>query len=575
MAIEQSFIDELISRADIVDVVSNYVSLKKSGSNYFGLCPFHSEKSPSFSVSADKQIYHCFGCSEGGGAISFIMKIEGFTYVDAIKFLAKMYNMQVPETGYSKESTKDRETILEINKKAARFFYNNLQQEKNEIVRNYLVERHISKKISMTFGIGYANNSFNELLNFLLKEGYTKEEVIRSGLATKNEKGNIYDRFRGRVIFPIIDIRGNIIAFGGRVIDDSMPKYLNSPETLVFNKSFNLFSLNIAKKSKKGYIILAEGYMDVIALNMAGFDCAVASLGTSLTEGQARLLVRYTKDVVIAYDSDKAGQAASSRAIDILKKAGLNIKVLQMNDAKDPDEYIKKYGSSSFENLIQKSENDTQYKFDKIVSKYNLELDSDKIECIKELTKMISTLYSGIEREIFIVKSSEKTGISKEAITLEFKKYVKTVIKNKKAKEKRETMSPVGLVKPKNREIIYEDIKSARAEEEIVGLIFTDCTLLDRIEICEERFSVELFRNVYSFSKKLYDDGKQVNISYFYEILDDSEISHLASILQRPQTTVKREEMLKSCVDKINERYAYRTNDMELILELKRKSRSV
>ncbi|MFI3226546.1 MAG: DNA primase [Clostridia bacterium] len=576
MAIEQRFIEELVARADIVEVVQNYVTLKKSGSNYWGLCPFHGEKTPSFSVSADKQIFHCFGCSEGGGALSFIMKIEGLTYVDAIRFLAKMYNMEVVETGNARQdNSRERETILEINKKAARFFYDNLMQDKNQNIRNYLTDRKITKKIATTFGIGYANNSFNELLDYLVKDGYTKEQVIRAGLASRSEKGGVYDRFRARVIFPIIDVRGNVIAFGGRVIDDSMPKYLNSPETLVFNKSMNLFALNLARKSKKGYIILAEGYMDVIALHMAGFDCAVASLGTSLTDGQARLLLRYTKDVVIAYDSDNAGQAASNRAIDILKKVGLNIKVLQMQNAKDPDEFIKKFGSDSFENLIEKSENDTQYKFDKIVAKYNLEDDSQKIDCIKELIKMIASLYSEIERDIFINKAGLATGISKDAIKLEFKKYISTAMKNKKAKEKRETMSPVGLVRPKNREIHYEDVKSARAEEEILSLLFTDCSLLDKIDIRENRLSVDFFRNVLILAKKLYEEGKQINISYLAQDFEANEISHLTKIINRPQTMVNREEALKNCVDKINEQYAYRTNDLELIMELKRKSRSV
>lgn len=571
MAIEQRFIEELISRADIIDVVSRYVTLKKSGSNYVGLCPFHGEKTPSFSVSAEKQIFHCFGCKEGGSSIGFIMKIEGFNFVDAVKFLANMYNLEVRETKNNTYS-KERETTLEINKKTARFFYDNLQESSNKHIRDYLVERKISKKIAMTFGVGYASKSYDQLLNFLLKEGYSKQDALKAGLCKQSEKGHIYDRFRDRVMFPIIDVRGDIIGFGGRVTDDSMPKYLNSPKTLVYDKSLHLFGLNIAKKSKRGYIILTEGYMDVVALNVAGFDCAVASLGTSLTHSQANILLRYTKDVVIAYDSDKAGQMASSRAIDMLKQVGLNVKVLEMKQAKDPDEYIKKFGITSFENLIEKSENDTQYKFDKIISRYNLEVDMEKIECIKELTAMIANLYSSIEREIFVSKTSQKTGISKEAIALELKKHIKNTMKTQKAKEKREVMSPVNLVTPKS--VVYSDIKSAMAEQEIISIFFADCTLIGQVDIEDYKFSVELFKKVYNFSKKIYKEGKIVNLSYFYEILDDSQMNHLASVLQRPQTQVNRKETLKSCVDKINERYAYRTNDLELMIKLK-KSRSV
>ena len=569
MAIPQSFIDELINKADIVDVISNYIALKKSGSNYFGLCPFHGEKTPSFSVSTDKQIFHCFGCSEGGGAISFIMKIENLSYVEAINYLAKMYNLTVPEDNYNNENAIIRRKILEMNKKTARFFYNNLLNDENENVRNYLKDRGINKKNAMVFGVGYANNSFNDLLNYLVKDGYTKEEILKAGLASQNEKGNIYDRFRGRVIFPIIDIRGEIVAFGGRVLDDSMPKYLNSPETLAYSKSYNLFALNIAKKSKKGYIILGEGYMDVIALHKAGFDSAVASLGTSLTEPQARLLKRFTNEVIIAYDSDKAGQVASNRAIEILKKAGINVRVLQMKNAKDPDEYIQKFGSDSFSNLVTKSENDSKYKYDRILEKYNFEEDLDKIEFVKEIVTMLSKLSNSVEREIFATKASEACGISKEAISLEFAKYIKSTRKKEKNKKNLENMSPINSVIPKTADIIYKDVKSAMAEEGIISLIFTDCTLLDKIDIDENRFSVDIFRIIFTYSKRIYKEGRNVNISYFYEILDQSQINHLASVISKPQTVVGREEALNDYVNIINIQYAIRSNDIDLILKLK------
>ncbi|MFI3115603.1 MAG: DNA primase [Clostridia bacterium] len=576
MAIDKNFIDDLVAQVNIVDVISNYVSLKRSGSNYMGLCPFHSEKSPSFSVSESKQFYHCFGCNSGGGVINFIMNIEGLSYVDAIRFLAKMYNIEVVENNeFAKYDSSDRDKILGMNKKTARFFYNNLQDEKNAHIKEYLKDRKISPKIATTFGIGYANNSFNDLMNYLEKEGYTKDDMILAGLVSRNDKGSVYDKFRARVMFPIIDVRGDVIAFGGRVIDDSMPKYLNSPETKVFIKSNNLFALNIAKKSKMGYIILAEGYMDVIALHMAGFDCAVASLGTSLTDGQARILTKYTNDVVIAFDSDNAGQIASNRAIDILKKVGLNIKVLQMNDAKDPDEFIKKHGKTRFENLIDSSDNDTQYKFDKILSRYNLADDTQKIDCIKELIKMISELPSAIERDIFLTKSSQKTDVSIESIRLEFKNYVKNLQKNLKSKQKRETLSPSRFVQPKFKEITYENVKSARAEEEILCLLFTDCNLIGKIDINDNRFSVDFFRNVYNLARGLYEDGKQITISSLTDKFDANEISHLTKIINRPQTTVNREELLRNCIDKINEQYAYRTDDLALLMELKKKSRSV
>lgn len=576
MAIEQSFIEELVARANIVEVVSSYnISLKKSGSNYFGLCPFHAEKSPSFSVSVDKQLFHCFGCSEGGGVITFIMKMENQSYVEAIKTLADMYHMEVLETGYSKEEDTDRKTILEMNKKTARFFYQNLVDPKNSVIQEYVKQRKISKKLAMEFGLGYANKNYNELLDFLTKEGYKTEQMLKAGLIGRSENGNLYDRFRGRLIFPIIDVTGNIIAFGGRVLDDSSPKYLNSPDTPVFNKKMNLFALNVARKSKKGYIILTEGYMDAISLHMAGFDCAVAALGTAFTENQARLLLRYTKDVVLAYDSDNAGQAASNRAIDILKKIGLNIKVLEMKNAKDPDEYIKKFGNDSFENLINKSENDTQYKFDKILQKYNLENDVQKIDCIKEIIKLLASLYNAVERDIYVNKACSATKVSKEAMKIEYDRYLSTIKKQNNTKTKRETMSPAKNIMPKTREITYEDVASARAEEEILCLIFTDCNLLDKIEVRENRFSVSFFRKVYEKAENLQKQGKQINISHLEENFETTQINHLTKIINRPQTMVNREEAFISCVDKMNERYAYRTNDLALITELKKKSRSV
>ena len=362
MAFPESFLTELAERNDIEDVVGSYVRFtKRSGSNLFGLCPFHSEKTPSFSVSPDKQIYHCFGCGKGGSVINFIMEIENLSFPDAVEFLARRAGMEVPDDRSGDDTRHKRERMLAINRDTARFFYEMLVSPQGKPAQDYIVRRKISPAMVKNFGLGFAPDTWDSLVKRLKSLGYSELEMFDAGLVRKGQKGGVYDTFRNRLMFPVIDVRGNVIGFSGRILGDGEPKYMNSPETLVFNKSQNLFALNLAKKSKNGYIILAEGNVDVVALHQAGFDCAVASLGTSLTPEQARLISRYAKEVVIAYDSDGAGQKASQRAIGILEKLDLKVKVLRMDGAKDPDEFIKLKGPDAFKNLIEKSENHVEY----------------------------------------------------------------------------------------------------------------------------------------------------------------------------------------------------------------------
>ena len=351
-AFPDNFINELVARNDIVDVVSGYVRLgKKSGSNMFGLCPFHSEKTPSFSVSPDKQIYHCFGCGKGGGVISFIMEIENLSFQEAVAFLAKRANMTLPEQEDSRESRK-RARLYALNRDAARFYYEQLQQPAGERARGYMARRGISKAVAMNFGLGCAPDAWDALGKAMREKGYTDYELFDAGLVKKGRNGGWYDAFRDRLMFPVIDVQGRVIGFSGRILGEEGPKYLNSPETSIFNKGRNLFALNLAKKSKSGYILLSEGNIDVVSLHQAGFDSAVASLGTSLTADQARLISRYTDQVIIAYDNDAAGQKAAQRAIAILEKLDLKVRVLQMSGAKDPDDFIKLKVPEAFARLI-------------------------------------------------------------------------------------------------------------------------------------------------------------------------------------------------------------------------------
>ena len=361
MAFPQPFLDALIDRNPIDEVVGQYVSLTRRGSNLFGLCPFHSEKTASFSVAPDKGIYYCFGCHAGGGVVNFIMQIEGLDFPDAVRFLAKRAGMEVPEDEAYHSQYQKQERLWALCKDAARFFRQQLFSPVGKPAQAYIQKRALSMDTVKRFGLGFSPDAWATLTDTMKEKGYRLDELIDAGLSIRGKNGGVYDRFRNRLMFPIIDIRGNVIGFGGRVMDDSTPKYLNSPETLIFNKRKNLFALNVARKSKQGRIILTEGYMDAIALHQYGFDCAVASLGTSLTEEHANILAKYTNQVILTYDGDEAGQNATRRAIPMLEKTGIQVRVLRMQGAKDPDEFLKKYGAQRFEVLLDSCQNPVSY----------------------------------------------------------------------------------------------------------------------------------------------------------------------------------------------------------------------
>ena len=388
MAFPASFIDELLARNPIEDVVGQYVSLKRSGSNLFGLCPFHGEKTASFSVNPDKGIYYCFGCHKGGGSINFMMELEGLSYPDAVRSLAKRAGMEVPEDEQYQSRYKQQERLWALHKEAARFFHSQLYSPIGQNALNYALGRGMSRSILTTFGVGYAPDSWDSMVKAMKAKGYTEQELKDSGLVTVSQKnGNLFDRFRDRLMFPIIDVRGNVIAFGGRTVknDKDIAKYLNSPETLIFNKRKNLFGLNLAKKTKLGSMILVEGTIDVVALHQYGFNTAIASLGTSLTDDQAALLSRYTEQVVLIYDGDEAGQRATQRAIPMLEKAGIGVKVLQLKDAKDPDEFLKKFGADKFKLLLEESSNRVEYQLKAIAKKFDTPNSLSSISAQREM----------------------------------------------------------------------------------------------------------------------------------------------------------------------------------------------
>ena len=537
MAIPERFLDELIARTDIVDLISEYVPLTKKGRNYWGLCPFHSEKTPSFSVSADKQIFKCFGCGKGGGAVNFIMEEEGLPFPDAVRLLAKRVNMTVPETeGGSTGARERRERILKLNKLAARQFHAWLHAPEGVEGLEYLRRRGLSPGTLTRFGLGYAPDRWDALLTALSQQGYDKRDLLEAGLAVSNKDGRIYDRFRNRVMFPIIDIRGEVIGFGGRVMDDSTPKYLNSPDTPVYNKSRNMFALNLAKKSRAGRAILTEGYMDTISLHQAGFDSAVASLGTSLTSEHAQLLSRYFQEVVIAYDGDGAGVSAAQRAIPLLEKTGMKVRVLRMRGAKDPDEFIKTHGREAFQRLLDQSEDQMEYRLEQIRRKYDLEDDAQRVEFLKAAAGLIATLSSPVEREIYGGRAAESARVTPEAMAQEVKKEFSRRVRAQQRKQERRDLAPAAQLQPRQRGLRYEDIRSARAEEGVVRLIMLDGSLVEQTQgLSGEEFSSPLLGRVFELLRERYRRGLSTQLSALSASMEQGEMDHLAYVAAQPE----------------------------------------
>ena len=532
MAFPAAFIDELIARNPIEDVVGQYVTLRRSGANMFGLCPFHGEKTASFSVAPDKGIYYCFGCHKGGGPINFMMELEGLSYPDAVRNLAQRAGMEVPEDEQYQSRYRQQERLWALMKESARYFHSQLYSPAGAEGLAYAQKRGLPKNIITKFGLGFAPDSWNGLTDTLRAKGYTDREMQDAGMVSE-KNGRIFDRFRNRLMFPIIDVRGNIIGFGGRVMDDSTPKYLNSPETIIFNKRKNLFALNIAKKSKLGYLILVEGYMDAIALHQYGFDCAVASLGTSLTEEHATLISRYVEQVVLIYDGDEAGQRATRRAIPMLEKAGINVKVLQMKEAKDPDEFLKKFGADRFKLLLQESSNRVDYQLEAIAKKYDIRDPEQKLSYVKESSDLICTLDSAVKREVYGTRVAERAGLSYDALKLEINKAFKRRIAWEKKKQESIDLAPAANLQPKSRDLRYDNIKSAVAEEGIIANALKDPSLFDQSRgLNGADFSVEFFGRVFMQLYNRYQAGMEVSLAVLGDFSAE-EMNHLTGVCQR------------------------------------------
>ena len=562
MAIPAGFRDELVARCDIVDVVSDYVTLTPKGGSYWGLCPFHGEKTPSFHVLPDRQLYHCFGCGKGGGVISFIMDVENLPFPDAVRLLAKRAGMEVPEENLDEGSRRKRGRLLELNKEAARFFHSQLHSPQGAEGLAYLQKRGLTRGVMTRFGLGFAPDSWDSLLLDMTQKGFSKGDLLAVGLVVSNKKGGFYDRFRNRVMFPIIDLRGDVIGFGGRVLGDGTPKYLNSPDSPVFNKSRNLFALNLAKNTKQGHLILTEGYMDTISLHQAGFDCAVASLGTSLTGDHAKLLSRFAKEVILCYDGDTAGIRAADRAIPMLERTGLKVRVLRVTGAKDPDEYIKTYGREAFARMLDQSQNYVDYNLRQLQEQYNLEEPMQRTEFARAGAELLSQLDSPVEREVYAGQLAQTSGVGKQAILQEIKRCRGQRLWQAKRKQARRTLTPVNQVQPKNRQLRYENPRSARAEEGVLRLLMLDSSLEKGVAgLTPEQFSSPVLGKIYGALLAHLAQGRTLQLGALEGELEGAEIALLADLLGRPASLENGAAALADCRAVIEDEARKRDSD--------------
>ena len=570
MAFPKSFLEELVARNDILDVVGGYVTLQPKGGSYWGCCPFHNEKTPSFHVLPDRQYYHCFGCKKGGGVINFIMEIENLSYPDAVHFLAKRVNLPVPVDREAAEADRLRSRLLALNRDAARYYYDILQKPEGAAVQAYLNRRQIRRGIAVRFGMGAAPEGWDRLMRAMTSKGYSKQELIKAGLIVQNKNGGLYDKFRNRLILPVVDVRGDVVGFGSRVIDKSEPKYMNTSETLVYSKRRVLYGLNLAKKTKRPNIILCEGNLDVVTLHQAGFDNAVASMGTALTVEQTRLLSRYTKELILCYDNDNAGQLATQRALEILKNSEFTVRVLQLPRRlvdgsyikQDADDFIKFQGADAFERLLNGSENGIEFRMGQVAEKYDMKNDADRIAYAAEISQVLSTLDNAVEREIYTVRAAETAGFTPEAMRNEVNRAFRKNKRRAQREQTRRELNPVSALQPQGRDLRYSNLRSALAEEGILRLMMRDDDLFDGVPLLQpEDFSSPVLGKIYSL---LLDDrkmGRSHSMATLASDLTQEEMSHFTAILQKPESVSGAKQALEDYMRIVREESARRSDE--------------
>lgn len=550
MYYSEDLVEEVRSRNDIVDVISGYVKLQKKGSSYFGLCPFHNEKSPSFSVSRDKQMYYCFGCGAGGNVFTFIMEYENYTFVEAMRFLAERAGVELPQEEYSKEAQQKqslRSTLLEINKLAAKYFYVQLQSDQGRIGKEYLIKRELSEETITAFGLGFANGYSDDLYRYLKTKGYSDDLLMKAGLISINEKHGVYDKFWNRVMFPIMDVNNRVIGFGGRVMGDAKPKYLNSPETEIFDKSRNLYGLNRARTSRKHYFLICEGYMDVISLHQAGFTNAVASLGTALTAGHASLLKRYVNEVYLTYDSDEAGTKAALRAIPILKEAGISAKVIRMDPYKDPDEFIKNLGKKAFEERIMQAGNGFLFSLEVLERDFDMHSPEGKTAFYREAAKRLTTFEEELERNNYIEAVAERYHIGYENL----RKLVGQMAIS--------TGLATPAVRPKTAERKQTEKEDANltAQKVLLTWLIESKKLFYQIQkyIQPEDFSPGIYRTVAELLYAQYEEGAVNPAKIMNHFTDEKEHHEVAGLfhthIKELETQTERQKALKETIIRV------------------------
>lgn len=529
-----SFIQELIDKNDIESVVSSYVSMKRRGRNLVGLCPFHGEKTPSFNLYPETASFYCFGCGAGGDVITFIKRIENLSYIDAVKFLADRVGMTMPEHTFDDTASKQRVRILEANREAARLYHSVLYSAQGKTALEYYHSRGYTDATIKHFGLGYAPDSFWFLRDELRKKGYHDEELRAAWLCGLSQKGSLYDLFRNRVMIPIIDVRGNVIAFGGRVLDDSKPKYLNSGETPVFKKTNNLFALNFAKQSAQKQLILCEGYMDVIALHQAGFTNAVAALGTSFTADHARLMARYTDEAILIFDADAAGQKGAQRAIGLLREVGMRIRLVTIPDGKDPDEFIRKNGAERFRLLIDRSANDVEYRLMELGKRHLLNTSDGKVNYLKEVAAALAELHNPLEREVYATRVASDLGVSKDNLLLQ----IADQSRRKQKQQQNRQMSQIvrhseEMTKKANPEAA-KAVRAASAEEALLGILLIHPDYLTAVQplLAAEEMITAFNRRLYETFLRRREEGKMIELSLLSEEYNTEEMSYISKMMQ-------------------------------------------
>lgn len=535
MAISEEFLSELRDRTDIEDVLSSYIHFKRRGKNLVGLCPFHSEKTPSFTVYPENGSFYCFGCGAGGDTITFIRRMENLDYVEAVKFLADRAGLRMPEDGFDDTLSKRRQRILSANREAAKFFHTQLLLPENTAALEYFTkDRALSMQTIRHFGLGYAPNSWDALLRHMQNKGYSASELVDANLvraSTKNT-GSFYDSFRNRVMIPIIDVRGNVIAFGGRVLDDTKPKYINTSDTLVYKKSKEVFALNFAKNAGERRLILCEGYMDVIALHQADFAFAVAGCGTALTQDQARLLSRYADEVILSYDADGAGQEALRKAIGIFSSIGMKIKVLKLSGGKDPDEIIRKYGRERFQSLLDGAANDIEFRILAQREKYDLDSDDGKVRFLKDAVEILASLDNQIERDVYASRIAGEFSVDKAALMAQLDQARVHLQRRRKREHMDELTKSLMPQKDELNPEMRTHYRAAKAEESLLTLLMNNSDFYQQLsgELSEDLFVTAFHRHVFAQLKKHWETGGTVDPTHLSGDFEPQEFGRVTRL---------------------------------------------